>query len=175
MSRLFACLAASAAALLIATQAVAVDQKIGYVDFDRITNEHKAFAEAQEKVKQSAEDFKRQIQTRQDELARLADDFKRQELLLSPEKKAQLQANLAKKDEENQAFTEEIFGQSGKLAQKQDELVKPIYDRIMTAIQGIAEAENYDLILSKAALPFAKIKYDITDKVLAELNKPTSK
>jgi outer membrane protein len=128
-----------------------------------------------EKVKQVAEDYRQQAMKKQEEISRLMEDYKRQELLLSPEKKAEIQATLSRKDEEFQSFQEEIFGQSGKIAQKQDELVKPIITKIMTAIQKVAEAENYDFVFDKGSLPFAKLKYDITDKVLVELNKTATK
>ena len=163
------------AVLAIAVVVSAADLKIGYVDSERISNEYKAYAEAQEKVKQVAEDYRQQAMKKQDEISRLMEDYKREELFLSPERKAEMQATLSKKDEEFQSFQEEIFGQSGKIAQKPEELVKPIITRMLTTIQKIAEAEEYDFVFDKGSLPFAKLKYDITEKVLADLNKTTTK
>jgi outer membrane protein len=163
-------------ATIVATVTVAsAEMKIGYVDSERVSADYKAYAEAREKAEQLSKDYQQQAMTKQNELSKMVEDYKRQELLLSPERKAEMQAMLSKKDEEFQMFTEEVFGQTGKLAQKQMELVKPIIDKVMATIQKVAEAEDYDFVFDKASLPFAKLKYDLTDKVLAELNKPTTK
>jgi len=162
--------------VVVAAATVALAElKIGYVDSEKVSAEYKAYAEAREKAEQLSRDYQQQAMTKQNELSKMVEDYKRQELLLSPERKAEVQAILSKKDEEFQMFTEEIFGQSGKLAQKQMELVKPIIDKVMATIQKVAEVEDYDFVFDKANLPFAKLKYDLTDKVLAELNKPATK
>ncbi len=55
-------------------------------------------------------------------------------------------------------------------------MTKPIYDKINRVIQKIGEDEEYDFIIdaSSGALLHANPKYDITDRILEELNKGVS-
>ncbi|EAQ41331.1 OmpH family outer membrane protein [Polaribacter sp. MED152] len=54
---------------------------------------------------------------------------------------------------------------------KQDELMRPLYKKLNTAIDEIAKAEGFTLILTIAGNQYAYIddNYDITKKVMAKL------
>jgi Skp family chaperone for outer membrane proteins len=63
------------------------------------------------------------------------------------------------------------FGQQGEAAQRNNELLRPIVEKVNNIINQIATEENYDFIFdSKAGIVFAKKSYDLTDKVIRALN-----
>ncbi|HET9131185.1 MAG TPA: OmpH family outer membrane protein, partial [Terriglobia bacterium] len=69
-------------------------------------------------------------------------------------------------------FRTQKFGQNGELFAKQNELMKPVQDRVFKAIQDVAQEEGYDYVFDKSGeilLMYANPKYDITDKVLEKL------
>ncbi|HAL64898.1 MAG TPA: hypothetical protein DCP10_04940, partial [Bacteroidales bacterium] len=78
-----------------------------------------------------------------------------------------MKAEKAAKDLQKQRF-----GKDGDLFKKRQELVKPIQDKIYTAIEKIAQAKNYAMIFDKAGnvtVMYADAKYDISDEVLEEM------
>jgi Skp family chaperone for outer membrane proteins len=73
-------------------------------------------------------------------------------------------------------FKYEKLGPEGEYYKKNLELTKPIIDKINKVIQDIGERDEYDFIIdaSSGALLHALPKYDITERVLEELNKGVS-
>ena len=64
------------------------------------------------------------------------------------------------------------FGSDGDYFQKRQELIKPIQDRIFTALKKLAKSDGYDLVFDKAnqsSLIFATSDYDISDDILDEM------
>jgi Skp family chaperone for outer membrane proteins len=66
--------------------------------------------------------------------------------------------------------------EGGEFYKKNQELFKPIIDKINVVIQKIGAVEEYDLILdaSSGAILHALPKYDLTTQVLEELNRGVS-
>ncbi|MBI3788085.1 MAG: OmpH family outer membrane protein [Ignavibacteriales bacterium] len=67
----------------------------------------------------------------------------------------------------------QLFGQNGDMFNKQNELMKPVQDRVFKAIQEVALEEGYDYVFDKSGeilLMYANPKYDLTPKVLQKLN-----
>jgi Skp family chaperone for outer membrane proteins len=85
----------------------------------------------------------------------------------------QLREELLVKQNEYQLFVKQVMGPDGEAAQKEYELSKPLIDKINTVIKLIALKEGYAYVLDSAAgsVLYAKDELDMTNKVLAELNK----
>ncbi|MCX7726389.1 MAG: OmpH family outer membrane protein, partial [Chitinispirillaceae bacterium] len=65
------------------------------------------------------------------------------------------------------------FGQQGEALMKNEELTKPIIEKINKIIEKIAKEENYDFILDARAggVVFGKKVYDLNQRVLEALKK----
>ncbi len=64
------------------------------------------------------------------------------------------------------------FGYEGDLFKERQKLVKPIQDKVYTAVQKIAVSRGYDFILDKSegiTVIFADPKIDKSDDILREL------
>jgi outer membrane protein len=69
-------------------------------------------------------------------------------------------------------FREKKFGTNGELFQKQDELMKPVQNKIFVALKEIAEQDDYDFVFDRSGdimILFAKEQYDLTAQVLEKL------
>jgi outer membrane protein len=69
-------------------------------------------------------------------------------------------------------YRQKKFGTNGELFQKQDELMKPVQNRVFTAIKEVAEKEDLDFVFDRSGdviFLYAKDKYDITNLVLEKL------
>jgi outer membrane protein len=64
------------------------------------------------------------------------------------------------------------FGSEGDYFQKRQELVKPIQDRVYTAMKKVAKREGYSFVFDKANqsnLVYAEKEFDMSDSVLEEM------
>jgi hypothetical protein len=64
------------------------------------------------------------------------------------------------------------FGNNGDYFQKRQELIKPIQDRVFTAMKKLAKKDGYAFVFDKANqsnLIYADKEYDISDDVLEEM------
>jgi len=92
-------------------------------------------------------------------------------------RRAEAEKELRELDQRIADYRNQKFGQSGELFTKQNELMKPIQDRIFKVIEEIAQEEEYDYVLDKSGeilMMYAKKEHDITTKVLERLKTPVS-
>ena len=85
------------------------------------------------------------------------------------------EAEIIVREEALQKFVSEVLSPEGKLAQKNMELSKPIFDRINAIVAKIGEEEQYDFIFDGSGLLWVAPDkgYDLTDKIIEDLNKET--
>ena len=148
--------------------------KLGYVDSDRIRFEFKEFATAQAQLDSEIVGSQRQDSILATELEKLQDELTRQAAVLSPAKKAEKEKTFEAKQAAYLQFRQATFGQGGKLEQLRLSLSKPILDKVMEAVKRVAKAEGYAFVFSDESVVYAKDGSDLTEKVLAELNKTAS-
>ena len=149
--------------------------KIGYINSEQIFSEYKIYSEAQGKFNEFRANWEKEALDKKAELQRLMDELQRQQLLLSDQRRKEMEQTIEGKAKEYERFVDEAVSvPDGKLARKQAELLKPVYDRINEVLQKIGEEDHYDFIFdAMSGLAFAKPEYDLTDRVLEELNKET--
>lgn len=89
--------------------------------------------------------------------------------VMTPQQQQDKQAQLQKKQQEIQAYEQKV---QADILKKREELLKPILDRVDTAIKAVGK-ENGFLFIFDTAIPnvilFADEPLDVTDKVKAKL------
>ncbi len=147
--------------------------KIGYVDVVRLKQEYKEFRDAEAKFEKYMAVQQAKADSMQQEMQQIADRLEKQDLMLTDQAKNDLRENLMVKQNEYQTFANQVMGNDGEAAQKEYELSKPIIEKINTVIKLIALKGSYSFILDSTAgtVLYGDEKYDITEQVLAELNK----
>lgn len=146
--------------------------KIGYINSDRIINEYQGTKEAQEKFNKEVAKWEQEASERQKEIKTKKEQLDKQSLLLSSERKKELESQLEQELIEYNKFLQEKFGQQGDAVKKNEELLKPIMEKVNKILEKIAKDENYDFIFDgRYSLAYAKKAYDITEKVILILNK----
>jgi outer membrane protein len=106
------------------------------------------------------------------EIARLQEELRAQSLMLSEEKQKEKKLELDKKLEDYQRFVAETFGEEGIAAQRNRELTQPIVDRINRILEKMSEEEGFSMVfdIANANIVYAKKEFDLTERVLQELN-----
>lgn len=145
--------------------------KIGYIDAERIFAEYEGTQEAERVYKREVDGWKAQAAQMEQEIVKLQDELRAQSLMISEEKQREKKLELDKKVEDYQRYMKDTFGEEGIAARKNEELTKPILDRINKILSDISEEQDYDIVfdITNASIVFAKKEHDLTDVVLAAL------
>ena len=151
----------------------AKEQKIGYVDSDRILEASEDFRAAKQKLQEEERQYISQAQALEKIVADMMEDLRGQSLMLSEDARRGREAQLRAKQEELDAFRKDTWGEGGKLYTRNLELSKPVLDKINAAIEKVSQAESFDFVFDavNANIVYAQPEYDLTDKVLDELKK----
>lgn len=147
--------------------------KIGYVDTQRINQEFKGAQDINKQLDKEVADWRKQEQDMKHALDSLKADYEKQKLVLSDTRRKDREAEIKTKQDEYESFVQSIWGDKGKIAERTKELIRPVVEKINTILRKIGEDEGYALILDAADgnVVYAPRKADLTDDVLAELNK----
>jgi outer membrane protein len=156
---------------LTATAISAEEQKIGYVDSQRIFAEFPEYQDAQAKFDSDVETWNTQSDQMKKEVDQLTQELEGQSLILSAEKKKEKEAYLKAKQDTLRQFLDATFGPDGKAERRMAELSKPIRDKVLAIIEKVAIENNYSIIFDAATvnIAYAKKSLDITDEILSEL------
>jgi len=149
------------------------EMKLGYINSEAIFAEYEGTKAAQDKFNKEVAVWEQEASKKQQDIKNLKDQIDKQSLLLSAERKKTLEDSLNQKMVTYQKFLQEKFGQKGEALVKNEELTKPIIEKINRIIEKIAKDENYDYIFDARAggIVYAKKVYDLNQRVLETLNK----
>ena len=144
--------------------------KIGFINDEKIKEAYPEWVRAQEQMTVEMKAWDDEATTKQTELEELSQEYDKQKLILSEEKKKEREAAIRAKRDALDAYTRQIYGPGGSAENKQMELIKPLLDKVNTAIQLVAEEGGYDVVFTlQSGLGYIKPIYDLTDKVLEKL------
>jgi outer membrane protein len=160
-------------ALLAGAVAVSAQLKVGFVNSEVILVKYEGAKEAADKLNKEVAKWEQEASKRQNELKALKDKIDKQSLLLSAERKKELEDSMQQKYTQYQQFLQDKFGQKGEAYSKNEELSKPIVEKVNRIIEKIAKEESFDFIFDarNGGLVYAMPKYDLTERVLMLLNK----
>ncbi len=147
-------------------------QRYAIVDTKYILDKIPEYKDAQKSLDQASESWQREIDGKQAELDRMYRNYEAEQVMLSDELKKKREDELFMREKELRDLQKKRFGFEGDLFKKRQELVKPIQDKVYTAIQKVATNRQYDFILDKSegiTVIFADPKLDRSEDVLREL------
>ena len=146
--------------------------KIGYVDSDAIMDKLPDAQDAKQKLDVFVQEWQAELNKIENTWKTKYDDYEKRKLIMTDQSRAELEAELVKLEKQISDYREKKFGTSGEMFQKQDELMKPVQNKVFSAIKEVAQEEDYDYVFDRSGdilLLYAKDKYDITVKVLNKL------
>jgi len=157
--------------VLLVVPAIAGAQsiKIGYINSEAIMDQLPEAQEAQRQLDERVGEWQDELTQMQRTWQRKFEEYDKMKLIMSDQRRADAERELMDLDRQIAEFRDRRFGQDGELFRLQEELIRPIQDRIFLAIQEIAEEEAYDYVLDQSGdilLMYANEKWDLTQKVL---------
>jgi outer membrane protein len=150
----------------------AYSQSYAYIDSDYILSKVPEYVQSKEKLDKLAERWTKEIEDRYAAIKSKKSNFEREEILLPKEERIKRREEIENLEQEALDLQTLHFGSEGDYFQKRQELIKPIQDRIFTALKKISKSDGYDLVFDKAnqsSLIFATSDYDISDDILDEM------
>lgn len=160
------------ATLLLCAGVASAQQKIGHVSSDAIMKQLPDAQDAQKQLDAMVVDWQNELNKMQQDWKKKYDDYDQKKLIMSEARRAEAEKELRDLDQRIADYRNQKFGQNGDLFQKQNELMKPVQDRVFKAIQDVAKEEGYDYVLDKSGqilMMYANEKYDLTPRVLEKL------
>lgn len=149
-----------------------VSIKIGYVDSEVILAQFPEAIKAKSDLEGMVAKWRKDLDSMQTDLQKLYADYQKQsqDTKVKQDDIQKLQKNIVEKEQKAQQFQQSKFSQpNGEYFLKQDQLMKPIKEKIFKAIDEISKEENMQFVFDKAGdvvLLKADPQYDITFKVL---------
>ncbi len=147
-------------------------QRYAIIDTRYILSKLSDYSDAQKKLDAFSLQWQKEIDDKQALLDQMYRNYEAEKVMLSEELLKKREDDLFNKEKEVRDLQKKRFGFEGDLFKKRQELVKPIQDKVYNAVQKLAVARQYDLILDKSegiTVIFADPKLDRSDDVLKEL------
>jgi outer membrane protein len=147
-------------------------QKYAYVDSQYILNNIPDYKSAQSQLDNISVQWQKEIEAKYTEIDKLYKAFQAEQILLTEDMKKKREDEIIAKEKEAKDLQKQHFGVDGDLFKKRQELIKPIQDKVYTAVKTMAEAGTYAVIFDKSSdmsMLYANPKYDKSDDVLSSM------
>lgn len=157
---------------LLGPAGAAAQQRIAYIDSEYILNQTPEYATIQQRLDRLEEQWRAELRQRRDSVQQLYQEFEARELLYTDEERRQQQQAIAQAEQELQNLRQRYFGPNGELFQRQRDLMRPLQERILAAVEEVATSEGYDYVFDKSGeflFMYARDQYDLSNQVLQEL------
>lgn len=162
------------AALLSIAAAIpaAAQMKIGYLNSEAIMQQLPEAQDAQKQLDGITADWQTELTKMQTDLQHKFEEYDKKKLIMSDKRRSEVEKELQDMDRKMVDYRTAKFGTSGELFAKQNELMKPIQDKVFKAVKDVADEGGYDYVFDKSSttlLMYSNEKNDLTAKVLAKV------
>ncbi|MBA4406722.1 molecular chaperone Skp [bacterium] len=144
--------------------------KIGYVDSEVILAQFPEAIKAKSDLEGMVSKWRKDLDSMKAEIQKISEDYQKQQKTMKPEDVQKAEAKYTEKVQKAQAYQEQKFNQpNGEYFAKQEQLMKPVKEKIFKAIDEVSKEENMQFVFDKAGeviLLKADPQFDITYKVL---------
>ncbi len=146
----------------------AANDKIAIIDSQELIEKSKAVQSIREQANKKLESLRKEATNKEKELKKKFDDLESNKRKLSKEAFEEGNEKIAK---EAQEFQKESYEARMKIEKSSVEAMAKVEEAIFDIIKARSKKEKYSLVLSKLSTFYNDDSLDITDSVLAELDK----
>ncbi|GHS89759.1 membrane protein [Bacteroidia bacterium] len=147
-------------------------QRFAYVDSDYILNSIPDYESALTEIDNLSVKWQKEIEERFAEIDALYRKFQSDAPLLSDDMRKKRETEIVNKEKEAKDLQKKRFGTEGDLFKKRQEMIRPIQDRVYTAIEKRAADKGYTFVFDRADnanILYADNKIDISNDVLSDM------
>ena len=158
----------AASGMLLASSAMAADQKIAVVNFQEIMGKIPQTAALMQSLEAEFKDEKAIITQLEKDIKYYQEKLKRDGSLMSAKEKEELDVKIKSLFQEYQVKGKAL---QQKATQRQNQETNKIIALVRQAVDNIAAKQDYDLVLSQQAVVYSKPGASITDLVVEHVSK----
>jgi len=149
---------------------IAKELKIGYIISEAIRDQYPEFQSAQKTLDEEKAEWERQYQSRVEEIVNMKKDLDDKAFVYSEARKKEIQNQINVKQDSLALLEKDL---TNRLIQRNAELSGPINTKINEILNRIGVDEGYDFIFdaNQGNIVYAKDEYDLTNRLLQELQK----
>ncbi len=165
-------LVVSFAVLAVLAPAANAQQRIGYVDSDYILSKVPEFATIQQNIDRQTQEWENELETSQASVDELFREYQARELLYTNDERKRKREEIMQAEQDMERLRMRYFGPDGELYTQQDNLMRPLQERVLEAIEKVAAEDGFDYIFDKSGdflFLFAREQHNVSDRVLEEL------
>lgn len=169
-------IAASAIALVLlisGAETATAQSKVGYIDSEFILGRMTEYTQVQQQVDRLAQEWQNEVEERQQEVDALFQEYQSRELLYTNEERQRKREEILQAEDDVERLRMQYFGPEGQLFQQQESLMRPIQEKVLEAVETVAERGGYDYVFDKNGGSFlflyARDNLNLSEEVLEEL------
>ncbi len=158
---------------LLGAAQVASAQRFGYFNSQLILEKMPEYQESQQELEKLTTVWRAEVEKKQIGVDSMKIAFQAEELLMTNEMKRERMERIRKKEDELREYQNNAFGYEGLLFKKQQDLIKPLQDRIFEAVEKVCKKRRLAFMFDKAGdlvMIYTDPRHNYTDYVLEELD-----
>ena len=147
-------------------------QRYAIIDTKYILEKIPEYKNADKKLQEIGEQWQKEIDDKQTVLDKMYKNYEAEQFMLTEDLRKKREDELFVREKEIRDLQKKRFGYEGDLFKERQRLIKPVQDRVYSAVQKMALARSYDFVLDKSegiTVIFADPKLDKSDDILKEL------
>ncbi len=150
------------------------DLKIGFIRSATILDQYQGARVATETFNRDVEAWNQEMQQRKSELDLIGKALEAQSPMLSDVSRREKEQEYQRKLNEYDQYVQSIWGSGGLVQQRNEELLRPIVEKIQRIARKVAEEDSYDFLFdaSEGNLIYGDREHDLTARVIELLNQP---
>jgi len=148
-------------------------EQIVYYNSDLVLENNIELQEAEATLTNEIQQWELEIEDIETEIETLTSEYEQRKLTLLPSGQREAEEAIAQLEQERDNKIQEIYGEKGKVINRNNELIQPVMNKLRTVIELVAIENNYSIVLdaSMGVIGYAKSKLDITDTIIEEMEK----
>ncbi|MCK9338438.1 MAG: OmpH family outer membrane protein [Bacteroidales bacterium] len=147
-------------------------QKYAYIDSEYILGNMPDYVEAQAELDRIAAQWQKEIEAQFKSIDSMYKKYQVEQITLPDGMKKKREEAIIAAEQDAKNMQKKRFGKDGDLFKKREELVKPIQDRVFTAIDEYAKEKGYAFVFDVAGsmtIIYADPKWDINEQIMQKL------
>ena len=159
-------------AVFLMVSATSFGKKYAYIDSEYILSNMPEYTEAQAELDRIAVEWQKEIEAQFKKIDSMYKKYQVEAITLPETMKQKRENAIIAAEAAAKDLQKKRFGKDGDLFKKREELVKPIQDRVFTAIEEYAKERGFAFVFDTAGsmtIVYADAKWDINDQVMQRL------
>lgn len=148
--------------------------RIGYIDTEYILQNVPEYQEATSQLEAKVQQWKKEIEQRLIEIDTKKKQLNNESVLLTKELYDERLEDINVEELEILDYQQKRFGPNGDLMIQKKQLIQPIQDQILAAVQDLAKSRSYDFVFDKSAdvvMLYSAERFDISDEIIRAISR----